>query len=204
MERYMCPRPRCTRPSPRPWCTRPSPRPRCTRPSPRPRCTRPSLQPELLQFRPSQLYEHQAQKLENYLDLMDQILDTAESEMESQGAESAVENQGDKAVADKEERKVEQVKKTMTQVNVEENEHKMEITINFLGRNFSGEHLDVQVINGDVVTIKAEKDDKEKFERKFKLPSKCQLDKIESRFNTKDDDRQTLVITIPKDIKIVQ
>ena len=155
--------------------------------SPRPRCTRPSLQPELLQFRPSQLYEHchQAQKLENYLDLMDQMLDTAESETESQGAESAVENQaGDKAVADKEERKLEQVKKTMTQVNVEENEHKMEITINFLGRNFSGEHLDVQVINGDVVTIKAEKDDNEKFERKFKLPSKCQLDKIETRFNT--------------------
>lgn len=175
--------------------------------SPRPRCTRQvTTVQELLQFRPSQLYEHchQAQKLENYLDLMDQILDTAESEMESQGAESTAENQGDKAVADKEERKVEQVKKTMTQVNVEENEHKMEITINFLGRNFSGEHLDVQVVNGDVMTIKAEKDDNEKFERKFKLPSKCQLDKIETRFNTKDDDRQTLVITIPKDIKIVQ
>ena len=170
---------------------------------PRPRCTRPSLQPGLLQFRPSQLYEHchQAQKLEKYLD---QILDTAESEMERQGAESAVESQADKAIDHKEERKVEQVKKTMTQVNVEENEHKMEITINFLGRNFSGEHLDVQVVNGDVMTIKAEKDDNEKFERKFKLPSKCQLDKIESRFNTKDDDRQTLVITIPKDINIVQ
>ena len=51
--------------------------------------------------------------------------------------------------------------------------------------------------------VKAE-DDEEKFERKFKLPSNILVEKIESKFDTKEDDTQTLMINIPKDVKVVQ
>merc|ERR1711963_776381 len=61
-------------------------------------------------------------------------------------------------------------------------------------------NMDVQVINDDVLVVKAE-DDEEKFERKFKLPNNVLSDKIESKFDTKEENVQTLTINIPKDVK---
>ena len=53
------------------------------------------------------------------------------------------------------------------------------------------------------MVVKAE-DDEEKFEKKFKLPSKILVEKIESKFDVKEEDTQTLLINIPKDVKVVQ
>merc|ERR1712018_798772 len=94
-------------------------------------------------------------------------------------------------------------KKFMSKVACQETMEKVEIKIQFGGHKFKAENLDVQVINGDVLIVKAE-DYEEKFERKFKLPSKSLVEKIESKFDTKEDDIQTLMINIPKDIKVVQ
>merc|ERR1711944_176648 len=94
-------------------------------------------------------------------------------------------------------------KKFMSKVACQETMEKVEIKILFGGHKFKAENLDVQVINGDVLIVKAE-DDVEKFEKKFKLPSKSLVEKIESKFDTKEDDTQTLMINIPKDVKVVQ
>merc|ERR1712066_242153 len=94
-------------------------------------------------------------------------------------------------------------KKFMSKVACQESMEKVEIKIQFSGHKFKAENLDVQVINGDVLIVKAE-GDVEKFERKFKLPSKSFIEKIESKFDTKEEDIQTLMINIPKDVKVVQ
>ena len=94
-------------------------------------------------------------------------------------------------------------KKFMSKIACQETLEKVEIKIQFGGHKFKAENLDVQVINGDVLIVKAE-DDEEKFERKFKLPSNILVEKIESKFDTKEDDMQTLMINIPKDVKVVQ
>ena len=51
--------------------------------------------------------------------------------------------------------------------------------------------------------MKAE-DDQEKLERKFKLSSNVLVDKIESKFDVKEETAQTLTIHVPKDIKRIQ
>merc|ERR1711963_1110499 len=61
----------------------------------------------------------------------------------------------------------------------------------------------VQIINDDVLVVKAE-DDEETFERKFKLSSNVLVDKIESKFDVKEENVQTLIINIPKDVKVTQ
>merc|ERR1711963_529180 len=94
-------------------------------------------------------------------------------------------------------------KKFMSKVARQETMEKVEINIQFGGHKFKAENLDVQVINGNVLIVKAE-DDEEKFERKFKLPSKSLVEKIESKFDTKEENTQTLMITIPKVVKVVQ
>ena len=94
-------------------------------------------------------------------------------------------------------------KNFMSNVSCHENMEKVEIKIQLHGHKFKAENLDVQVVNGDVLIVKAE-DDEEKFERKFKLPSNTLVEKIESKFDVKEENTQTLMINIPKDVKIVQ
>merc|ERR1711923_214743 len=94
-------------------------------------------------------------------------------------------------------------KEFMSKVSCQENMEKIEIKIQLRGHKFKAEHLDVQVVNGDVLIVKAE-DDEEKFERKFKLPSNTLVEKIDSKFDVKEENIQTLIINIPKDVKIVQ
>merc|ERR1712012_1373846 len=94
-------------------------------------------------------------------------------------------------------------KQFMSLVSCHENMEKVEIKIQFHGHKFKAENLDVQVINDDILVVKAE-DDGEKFERKFKLSSNALVDKIESKFDTKEEGIQTLAINIPKDVKKFQ
>merc|ERR1712004_435190 len=74
-----------------------------------------------------------------------------------------------KATEDKPVAKKGVVKGFGSKVNVNENMEKVEIVIELIGHKFEGEHLDVAVIDGNVMSVKAEDGDK-KFERKFKLP----------------------------------
>merc|ERR1711994_1097398 len=105
-----------------------------------------------------------------------------------------------------------EVSQLMTQVHVDENLDRVQIQIEFSGYGLKPEHLDVQVVNNDVLLVKAENDQKQKFERKFKLPAKCQLDNIQPKFkiaaaaeNSEQEDdsiTQTLNILVPKvDVK---
>jgi len=95
----------------------------------------------------------------------------------------------------------------MSKVSCQETMEKIEIKIQFHGHKFKAENLDVKVANSDVLIVKAE-DDEEKFERKFKLPSNTLantlVEKISSNFDVKEEDFQTLLINIPKDVKFFQ
>merc|ERR1719245_2565702 len=82
----------------------------------------------------------------------------------------------------------------MSKVSCQGTIEKVEIKIQFHGHRFKAENLDVQVVNKDVLIVKA-KDDEEKFERKLKISSK---------FDVKEEDVQTLLINIPKDVKFFQ
>merc|ERR1711963_469876 len=97
---------------------------------------------------------------------------------------------------------------TIDKINGEnETIEKVEIKIQFHGHKFKAENLDVQVVNSDVLIVEA-KDDEEKFERKFKLPSNTLantlVEEISSKFDVKEEDFQTLLINIPKDVKFFQ
>merc|ERR1711963_655999 len=94
-------------------------------------------------------------------------------------------------------------KRFMFKVSCQETMEKVEIKIQFWGHKFKVEDLDIQVINDNVLVVKAE-DDEEKFERKFKLSSDIIVEKIESKFDIKEEDVQTLIINIPKDVKVTQ
>merc|ERR1712008_380231 len=94
-------------------------------------------------------------------------------------------------------------KQFMSRVSCQEDMEKVEIKIQLHGHRFKSENLDVQVINDNVLVVKAE-DNEEKFERKFQLPSNVLVDKIESKFDVKEENTQTLTINIPKNIKRIQ
>merc|ERR1712079_480907 len=109
---------------------------------------------------------------------------------------------------------VSQQKRLLTQVHVDENLDRVQIQIEFSGYDLKPEDLDVQVVNNDILFVKAEKNDQKIFERKFKLPAKCQMDNIRPKFNAggaadenseQEEDSnitQTLNILVPKvDVK---
>merc|ERR1712213_192025 len=60
-----------------------------------------------------------------------------------------------------------------TKVMVNEDLEKVQIQIDFSGFQFKPEHLDVQLIDENVLAVSAEEGE-HKFERKFKLPKNCQ------------------------------
>ena len=107
-----------------------------------------------------------------------------------------------------------QQKRLLTQVHVDENLDRVQIQIEFSGYDLKPEDLDVQVVNNNILLVKAEKNDQKIFERKFKLPAKCQMDNIKPKFNAggaadenseQEEDSnitQTLNILVPKvDVK---
>merc|ERR1712038_65924 len=91
----------------------------------------------------------------------------------------------------------------MSKVSCQGTIEKVEIKIQFHGHRFKAENLDIQVVNKDVLIVKA-KDDEEKFERKLKIPSNTLVEKISSKFYVKEEDVQILLINIPKDVKFFQ
>merc|ERR1711963_415611 len=127
-----------------------------------------------------------------------------EKSSNSTNEESKMEVEVDKT--NQENKSVEPVTKTvskrfMFKVSCQETMEKVEIKIQFGGHKFKAENLDVKIINDNVLVVKAE-DDEEKFERKFKLSSDILVEKIESKFDVKEEDVQTLVMNIPKDVKV--
>merc|ERR1712211_223660 len=90
-------------------------------------------------------------------------------------------------------------KQFMSRVSCQEDMNGVKIKIQFHGHKFMAENLDVQVINDDILLVKAEDD-----EKKFKLSSNVVFDKIESKFDIKEENMQTLDINIPKDVKKFQ
>merc|ERR1712062_463599 len=109
---------------------------------------------------------------------------------------------------------VSQQQRLLTQVHVDENSDRVQIQIEFSGYDLKPENLDVQVVDNDILLVKAEKNDQKIFQRKFKLPAKCQMDNIQPKFNdggaadenSKQEDAsnitQTLNILVPKvDVK---
>merc|ERR1711994_627810 len=107
-----------------------------------------------------------------------------------------------------------QQKRLLTQVYVDENLDRVQIQIEFSGYDLKPEDLDVQVVNNNILLVKAEKNDQKIFEKKFKLPAKCQMDNIQPKFNDggaadenseQEEDSnitQTLNILVPKiDVK---
>merc|ERR1712012_290725 len=71
-------------------------------------------------------------------------------------------------------------KRFMSKVTFEETMEKVEIKIQFGGHKFKAENLDVQIVNENILVVKAG-DEEEKFEKKFKLPSNILVEKIESK-----------------------
>merc|ERR1712012_820452 len=94
-------------------------------------------------------------------------------------------------------------KQFMSSVRCHEDMERVDIKIQFHGHKFKAENLDVQVINNDILVVKAE-DNEEKFERKFKLSSNVLFDKIDSKLDNKEENFQTLAINIPKDVNKIQ
>merc|ERR1712018_889290 len=120
--------------------------------------------------------------------------------------ESKTGNQVENAI--KENQSVEPVTKKafrrfMSKVSYNDTLEKIEIKIQFLGHEFKSEHLDVQVIDEKLVVVTAE-DSEEKFEKKFQLPPNVLIEKIDSKLEMKDKEIQSLIVNIPKDVKIVQ
>merc|ERR1712213_66775 len=77
-----------------------------------------------------------------------------------------------------------------SKVQVNEDLEKLQIEIEFSGYQFKPEHLDVKLENENTLVISA-KDGEHNFERKFKLASNCQMDKIMPKFN-EDENKQIL------------
>ena len=135
----------------------------------------------------------------------EQVFNSTENEV----AQEVLKNQPRSSI-----QQVSQQKRLLTQVYVDENLDRVQIQIEFSGYDLKPEDLDVQVVNNDILLVKAEKNDQKIFERKFKLPAKCQLDNIQPKFNAggaadenseQEEDSnitQTLNILVPKvDVK---
>merc|ERR1712227_277797 len=122
---------------------------------------------------------------------------TEEGETENQVENASKENQSLEPVTKK------AFRRFMSKVSYNETLEKIEIKIQFHGHEFKSEHLDVQIIDEKLVVVTAE-DSEEKFEKKFQLPSNALVEKIDSRLEIKDKEIQTLIVNIPKDVKIVK
>merc|ERR1711963_999359 len=119
-------------------------------------------------------------------------------------SESRNENDQSKELIEaKNDMEVREVKRIMNKVELDEDLQKLEIKIELIGYNFKGEELDVRVIDDSSLEILANGID-QKYQKQFKLPPNAIIEKIESNFEAKENDHQTLTIRIPKDVKAFQ
>ena len=128
------------------------------------------------------------------------FLDSSESEteMENEIEEQSTLNQVEFSKESDENIK-ENANNLTTKIEVNEDLTKIQIKIEFFGRKFKPEDLEIQVIDQDILSIKAGNE----YEKKFKLCLTCQIDKIESEFNCKNEEKQILTVKIPKNVNIV-
>merc|ERR1711879_941037 len=89
----------------------------------------------------------------------EQVFNSTENEV----AQEVLKNQPRSSI-----QQVSQQKRLLTQVHVDENLDRVQIQIEFSGYDLKPENLDVQVVNNDILLVKAEKNDQKIFERKFK------------------------------------
>merc|ERR1712213_291103 len=87
--------------------------------------------------------------------------------------------------------------------NIKEDLEKVEIQMELVGYKFKGEHFEVLVVDDNLLDIKAEGND-QKYHKQFKLASNAIIEKIESKFECNEEDKQTLTIKVPKNVKIFQ
>merc|ERR1712012_1304384 len=171
------------------------------------------------QFNPGFCQHFQSTRLPRYLDIIENLLEQnsmsfgsnetcctikSEKEFEHESSDSTIEENKNMEVSEENKTMVPVVKTVsksfMSKVTSQEDMEKINIKVVLFSHKFQPENLDVQVINDDILVVKAE-DDGEKFERKFKLPTNVLVDEIESKFDTKEENVQTLTINIPKDVK---
>merc|ERR1712012_863426 len=174
------------------------------------------------QFNPGFCQHFQSTRLPRYLDMIENLLEQnsmslgsnekcctikSEKEFKHESSNSTAEENKNMEVSAENKTMVPVVKTVsksfMSKVISQEDMEKVNITVVLCGHKLQPENLDVQVINNNVLVVKA-KDDEEKFERKFKLPTNVLFDQIESKFDTKEENVQTLTINIPKDVKKFQ
>merc|ERR1712018_3012 len=92
-----------------------------------------------------------------------------------------------------------QQKRLLTQVYVEKNLERVQIQIEFSGYDLKPEDLDVQVVNNDILLVKAEKNDQKIFEPKFNAGGAAD---VNSEQEEDSNITQTLNILVPKvDVK---
>merc|ERR1711860_474670 len=168
--------------------------------------------------------ERQFESMRDYFEAIETVAKALNNERENEDTEKAIEEKKSD-VSDNEDEirdslldemdvqvQPEQPKEVMVEkvvtkfgskVSVNETLEKVEIKVDLMGHKFNAEHLDVQVVDGNLLIVKAEDGDK-KFERKFKLPQNANIDKIQPKFSKQEEDKQTMTINIPKEVKIVQ
>ena len=128
-------------------------------------------------------------------DAQDKQLKVNESRNENDQSKQLIETKNDKEIR--------KVKRIMNKVEVNEDLQKLEIKIELFGYDFKGDELNVRVIDNSSLEILANGND-QKYQKQFKLPSNAIIEKIESKFEAKENDHQTLTISIPKDVKVFQ
>ena len=156
--------------------------------------------------------EFLAEAFENYCDEIDSdendnevcmIADDAQDKQLKMNESRNENDQSRELIEAKNDIEIRKVKRIMNKVEVNEDLQKLEIKIELIGYNFKGDELDVRVIDNSSLEILANGNDM-KYQKQFKLPSNAIIEKIQSKFEAKENDHQTLTIRIPKDVKVFQ
>ena len=159
--------------------------------------------------------EFLAEAFENYCEQTDSeneyevcmITDHAQDKQQlkiKSNSESRNENdQTKERIEAKNDLEIHKVKRIMNKVEINEDLQKLEIKIELIGYDFKGDEFDVRVIDNRSLDILANGND-QKYQKRFKLPTNAIIEKIESKFEAKENGDQTLTINIPKDVKIFQ
>ena len=133
--------------------------------------------------------------------ITDEVQDKQHLKIKSNSESRNENDQSKELIETKNDMEIRKVKRIMNKVEVNEDLQKLEIKIELIGYDFKGDELDVRVIDDSSLEILANGND-QKYQKQFKLPSNVIIEKIESKFEAKANDHQTLTINIPKDVKV--
>jgi len=155
--------------------------------------------------------EFLAEAFENYCEQTDSeneyevcmITDDAQDKQLKMNESRNENHQTKELIEAKNDMEIRNVKRIMNKVEVNEDLEKLEIKIELIGYDFKADELDVRVIDDSSLEVLANGND-QKYQKQFKLPSNAIIEKIQSKFEAKENDHQTLTISIPKDVKVFQ